>query len=195
MKNPKGTCGYIRREKRKRALQSGVSFGMVVIFLITGYIIHKTKLNWLTFFAIMFCLPAAKILVGYIALFPYHSLTGEQERDIKEKTAHLTMAYETVITSREKIMPVDMTAISDQTICCYSQSSKIDLTATAAYIKSMLAQNRLPKVSVKIFSDYQEFCKRAADMNAIAGGRSAEEQDMAKKKEEQIKNIILNISM
>ena len=96
-----------------------------------------------------------------------------------------------VLTSREKIMPVDAIVLSGGTICGYSKSKKVKPEETASYIKKMLQENRFDKVTVKIFPDYVAFLSRAEGMNSIA---EIERED-TRKKEKKIRKIILSLSM
>ena len=191
MKVIKGQPGYIKSQKAKILLQSLIGFGIVAALLITGYIQTGTKLNILTLAAILGCLPAAKVLVGFIALFPYRSIAESKASEIKAKTSHLTTAYDMVITSREKIMPVDAVVISGNTVCGYASNPKTNETETAKHIKNILNENRLTKVTVKIFPDYVAFLSRAEGMNSIAEIERPDSKNM----EEKIRQIILNISM
>ena len=96
-----------------------------------------------------------------------------------------------IITSREKVMPVDCIVISGNTIFGYTNSEKVDVKYAAAHIKSILNQNHFPDVSVKILNNYTAFLARAEGLNSIA----AVEKGDTKEIERQIKQVILNISM
>ena len=64
-------------------------------------------------------------------------------------------------------------------------------TALAKHIKNILKNHRYDKMTVKIFHDYVAFLSRAEGMNNIA----AVDKPNSRKKEREIKNIILSISM
>ena len=101
------------------------------------------------------------------------------------------MLYDLVVTSERRAMPIEALAISSNTVCGYVRSKKVDTAYAARHIKSILKQNKLEKITVKLFHDYVAFLSRAEGMNSIA----AVEQRPAKKQEEKIKEIILNISL
>jgi len=187
----KGAHGYIDREKKRRALRAGAVFCAVLVLLISGYIVNGTKLNWFTFIAIMLCLPGAKILVQLITLLPYRSVVPEKGREAAENAGALMILYETVITSSEKIMPVEITAVYDNTVCGYTGYRKVDADDIGSYLKTMMNQNRLSDVSVKIFDDYPAFLNRVKEMNRLAG----KNQKDSKEEEENIKRVLLNLSL
>lgn len=191
MKIEKGQPGYLKAERNKLLAQTLIEFVIVVGLLIVGYVQTGTKLNLFTLVAVLGCLPASKVLVELITIFPYKTIDADKAAEIKEKTPLLTTAYDMVLTSREKIMPVDAIVISGGTICGYSKSKKVKPEETASYIKKMLQENRFDKVTVKIFPDYVAFLSRAEGMNSIA---EIERED-TRKKEKKIRKIILSLSM
>ena len=191
MKAIKGDPGYIRAEKKKRGLRTALAFGIVLVILITGYMINGTKLNWLTLVAVLGCLPAAKVLVSLIVMLRYQSIDTDIYQELAGKTEQLTMVYETIITSRDHIMPVDIFAISNHTICGYTHYDKVDVNETAKYVKDMLMLNKYSNISVKIFTDYKAFSTRAEGMNNIA----AIDCPDSKEQETGIKQLLLNISL
>ena len=140
MKIQKGDAGYLRRRKRLLILEAVVSFGLVAALVIAGYVTTKTKLNLLTVVAVLGCLPASRILVNLIMVMPHDSIDEATELEISAVTEELTVAYDLVITSEKKAMPV---------------------AAVAIY-------NQFDKVVVKLFHDYKAFLTRAEGMNNIA---------------------------
>ena len=119
MKIQKGDAGYLRRRKRLLILEAVVSFGLVAALIIAGYVTTKTKLNLLTVVAVLGCLPASRILVNLIMVMPHDSIDEATELEISAVTEELTVAYDLVITSEKKAMPVAAVAIYSNTICGY----------------------------------------------------------------------------
>ena len=119
MKIQKGDAGYLRRRKRLLILEAVVSFGLVAALMIAGYVTTKTKLNLLTVVAVLGCLPASRILVNLIMVMPHDSIDEATELEISAVTEELTVAYDLVITSEKKAMPVAAVAIYNNTICGY----------------------------------------------------------------------------
>ncbi len=94
-------------------------FGLVAALVIAGYVTTKTKLNLLTVVAVLGCLPASRILVNLIMVMPHDSIDEATELEISAVTEELTVAYDLVITSEKKAMPVAAVAIYNNTICGY----------------------------------------------------------------------------
>ena len=191
MKIEKGHPGYIKSQKTKYLIWSILEFGIVIAIFVLGYVQTKTRLNLFTVIAVVGCLPAAKMLVEFITMAPHKSIEPEKYQEIHEKANLLTQVYDMVITSSEKVMPVDAIVISDHIVCGYTSSPKTDETALAKHIKNILKNYRYDKMTVKIFHDYVAFLSRAEGMNNIA----AVDKPNSRKKEREIKNIILSISM
>ena len=164
MKIQKGDAGYLRRRKRLLILEAVVSFGLVAALVIAGYVTTKTKLNLLTVVAVLGCLPASRILVNLIMVMPHDSIDEATELEISAVTEELTVAYDLVITSEKKAMPVAAVAIYNNTLCGYVPVKKVDVDYAAKHIKSIMKQNQFDKVVVKLFHDYKAFLSRVEGM-------------------------------
>lgn len=191
MKNSKGTLGYLTRRKRTIILKNILEFGVVICLAVLGYVQTKTRMNLLTVVAVLGCLPAAKALVELIMILPHRSLEKEKAEEIQSKTQALTVAYDMVVTSEKKTMPIACIAISDNTVCGYVANPKVNLTDTSKYLMEMLEFHKCGHVVVKLFDNYTAFLTRAEGMNNIA----VIEKNDTKSKEETIKRLILNISL
>lgn len=191
MKIEKGNPGYITWHKKRAILKTVIEFGIVIALLILGISQTGSRMNLLTVIAVLGCLPAAKTLVEVIMTVPHHTIDVKIADEVKEKTTELTVAYDLVLTSENHIMPIDCVAISDNTICGYTSSKKTDTVFAAKHMKEILHANQYTNVSVKIFDNYTAFLTRAEGMNNIAAVEKAD----TKKKEEGIRNLILNISL
>ncbi|MDD2980490.1 MAG: hypothetical protein PHN80_11000 [Hespellia sp.] len=187
----KGEPGYLKSQRTLEIIKAVVAFALVLAVFLAGYLHTHTKANLMTVVAILGCLPASKVMVGVITRFPYQSIDAEKANEIRSKTENLMVIYDMIITSREKIMPVDCIVIFGHTVCGYTCSEKMDLNYINGYIKEMLGQNQIQKVSVKIFHDYVKFFTRAEGMNSMAAIDQPEEREI----EERIRQLILSISM
>lgn len=87
----KGKAGYLAEKKKRLGLQALAEFAVVALILIIGYVITKTRLNIFTVVAIVGCLPAARVLVEFIAMFPYRSIERKVQREIDAKGARYQM--------------------------------------------------------------------------------------------------------
>lgn len=191
MKIEKGQPGYIKARKINYLVWAVSEFAVVVALVILGYLQTGSKLNLFTVIAVVGCLPASKMLVEFITMAPHKSIAPEKYAEIEEKAGLITRIYDTVITGNGKVMPVDAFVISGRTICGYTGSPKAKEAETARYIKEMLENNHVDKVTVKIFCDYVAFLSRAEGMNNIA----TVEAGGGGNREAKIKKLILGSSM
>lgn len=187
----KGAAGYLNRQKKIELIKVLISFGLVIAIFLTGYFTTGTRKNLFTLVAVLGCLPAAKILVGLITRFPYTSIAASKAKEIQEHAPNIRLVYDLVFTTYEKILPVDCTAVYNNTICGYASSQKTDVEFAAKHVKKILQDNGYAKVSVKFFHDYKAFLARAEGMSDIA---AIEKEDYSRK-EEKIASILMNISL
>lgn len=124
MNRKKGEAGYLLSRKRQLILKAVLEFGIVAALLILGITQTKTRANLLTVVAILGCLPASKVLVQFISIFPYKSIEKEKHREISEKSECLSVVYDTVVTSHEKILPIDCMVVCGNMICGYAHNPK-----------------------------------------------------------------------
>ena len=191
MKIEKGQPGYLRVQKTRYLLWAVVEFAVVAAVFILGYVQTGKKENLFTVVAIVGCLPAAKMLVEFITMMPYKSIEPEKYREIEEKAPLLTKVYDLVITGNDKVMPVDVLVISDHTVCGYTGNEKTDDVKVSRYLKEMLHNNRLEKITVKVFHDYTAFLARAEGMNNVM----TVEQSGDRRRERKIRQLILTTSI
>ena len=187
----KGNPGYLAYKKKVEIIRTVIYFGIVIAIFLLGYFQTGTRLNLLTVVAILGCLPSAKALVGVITRFPYPSVEEKKAEEIASRTTHLTVCYDMIITSEEKIMPVDCIVISGDNVYGYTHSGKVDLKYLAEHIKKMLSLNGLNGIKVKILNEYKPFLSRAEGLDHIAGVEKSDTKD----REEAVRTLILNISM
>lgn len=187
----KGTPGYLDYKLKVEILRTILYFVIVAAVYFLGYSQTGSNKNLLTVVAIVGCLPACKALVGVITRIPYHSVKAEFAQEIQEKCPHLTVIFDLVVTSTEKIMPIDVIVISGDKISGYTSSQKVDLEYAAKHIKSILVQNGFHEISVKLQNQYKTFIARAEGLENIA---AVEKRDMAEH-EQQIAALIQQISL
>lgn len=187
----KGTPGYLDYKKKVEIIRTVIYFGIVAAIFFLGYFQTGTRLNLLTVVAILGVLPSAKALVGVIARFPYKSISADTAADIASKTEHLTVCYDMVITSEEKIMPVDCIVISGHNIFGYTHYKKVDLNQLTKHIRKILELNHFTGMGIKILNEYKPFITRAEGLDNIA----AVEKEDTVETEEAVRNLILNISL
>ncbi len=184
MKIQKGDIGYLKKHKRNAIIKASLEFGVVIALLVLGVAETGTRMNLLTVAAILGCLPAAKALVEVIMIVPQKSIAPELCQSITARTEGMTVAYDFVLTTEKKILPIDCVVISGNAICGYTSNQKTDVEFAEKHIKQMLHHNQFTKVSVKIYEKKEAFLARIEDM-----------QEREKGHEEAIKRVILNLSL
>ena len=191
MKIQKGEPGYIKAQKIKFLVWAVLEFAIVIALVILGYVQTGSRLNLFTVIAVVGCLPAAKMLVEFITLLPHRSIEPGIYKEIEEKAPLLTKAYDLVITGTGRAMPVDAFVISDHTVCGYASSAKTDEVKVSAYLKEMLKNNHVEKVTVKVFHEYTAFLARAEGMNNIM----TVDRPSDRNRENTIRQLILTVSI
>lgn len=189
MKINKGDAGYIKNQKLKRTLKTCIEFGLVAALLILGIIETGTRLNLLTVFAVLGCLPASKSLVGLIMMLPHRSIKKEKAKQIEEKGQHLVRVYDMVFTSEKKIMPVDSIVIFNQSVCGFTSREHVDTNFVTRHLKEYLENNGY-KGSVKIFNSYPAFLVRVEGMDNMAAI-----DHFDKESADEIRQILLSLSL
>lgn len=187
----KGDIGYLKDFKKRDLIKCSIQWGLIIIFLIIGYIIFDTKLNILTLVAVLGCLPAAKATVAVVVKWPIKPLKNTQAQQVLEHSTELTTSFDVILTSQEKIMPLECAVISDHTLYGFTTNKKVGSEATANYMKNIFLQNECGRVNVKVFHDFTQFIARVEGLNNIA---KIEKPD-TKELEEKIKYVIKLYSM
>ncbi|MBU9727120.1 hypothetical protein [Diplocloster modestus] len=163
MKIQKGDYGYIKHQKKIEILKTSVMFALVLIIFIAGYVTTKTRLNLFTLVAVLGCLPASKELVSLIMILPRKGLGPGLYEKISPKVKKSSVAYEMVMTSYEKTMPLDCMAILGNTMIGYAGSEKADVSLLEKHLRDICNGNKY-KVSIKIFKDLDAFLDRLAQL-------------------------------
>lgn len=187
----KGRPGYIRRRKNRYLMWAILEFAVVLLLFALGIWQTGSRKNILTIVAIVGCLPAAKMLVEYIVMFPFNGISKSCGKEIKEKAGLLTIAYDLIFTCNEKLMQVDAIVISDHVVCGYTSCEKTDEKAVTDMLKNLLSSENYEKMTVKIFHDYTAFLSRAEGLNSMAEVSNTSPG----RKEKGIRHLFLSVSM
>ncbi len=187
----KGTPGYLREKLKVEILRTIIYFAIVAAVFLLGYSQTHSNKNLLTVVAVVGCLPACKALVGVITRLPYQTVEPALAEEVSQKSENLTVIYDLVITSTEKIMPIDCIVVSGDKVFGYTSNTKIDLKSTSSYIRKILQQNNFSEVSVKLFDEFRSFIAIVEGLDNIAAVEKAD----TKEYERQIAHLIMNISL
>lgn len=191
MNTAKGRPGYINGQKKKYLLWTVLEFAFVIIIFGIGYITTGSNANLFTVIAVVACLPAGKMLVEWITLFPFKTIAPEMAKEIEGKSEYLTTIYDLVVTSEKKAMQIDALVISNNTIFGYTSHEKTDASEATARLKALMETTRYTKATVKIFPSYSAFLSRVEGLNSIM---AIEKMDTSRR-ERAIKKLILSTCM
>ncbi len=156
----KGTAGYIRYEKKRRFLITAAMFALPLGLYVIGFTVTKSRLNWLTFVAILGCLPACKSLVGLIMILMQKSVPEELLSQTKQAAGSLVSANELVFTAYEHNTPVDALVVCGNQVVCYTPDQKTDIAYIEKHISRILTVNGFSAAQVKVFKELKPYLQR-----------------------------------
>ncbi len=186
-----GQAGYIASKRSRYLMFAVIEFLVAITLVIIGLNQTGSRMNVFTIVAVLMCLPACNQLTEFITMFPLHSIDPAQYEEIEEKTTHLVVAYDLVLTVNEKIMPVDVIVFYGHVLCGFDTGKNTDEAQVSAYLKEMLADNNFDKMTVKIFTDYKAFLKRVDELEANSEADGSEIHE----REEELRDLVLACSM
>lgn len=160
----KGDINYLSYNKRYTTIRTLLYFGIVFALLIIGFVTTKTQKNYLTIVAILGCLPASKSLVNAIMYLRFKPVSADTFDTIDRYGSKMTLLYNMLVSSKEKIRFIDCIAISDHSVYLLCTDSKIDEADLTKYIKNYLSNNGKGNVNVKMYRDLKSFCKRLSEI-------------------------------
>ena len=158
MNAKRGEFGYINARK-KRAILSTLFMALIgiAIFVIGLFLNKMSNRNIFTVLAILFVLPGARFLVGYIVMFPYHSVVRERYEKVKEALTENTQLYtDLVITSSEKVMHLDFVVVGNGQVVGLLGEGKQELSYVRSYVTKGV-HNWGPDYKVKIVDNEKTF--------------------------------------
>ncbi len=160
----KGQLGYVNNRKLARGLVVGIGLAAVVAIFLTGYITTDTRNNILTLVAILTSLPVAKYIVLFIMVLPYHSQTQELYDKVKDAAGDKSQVLaEMILTSKEKVMPIDFLVVKESHVIGYTTYKKCDIPFAEKFLTDNMQVNG-HKVTVKIWEDEKKFISKVASM-------------------------------
>lgn len=165
MKKPqKGEYGYHAYQKKRKLLFSILSMFAVLVIYLTGIFLYHTNKSIYTVIAILAVLPAARILVSYIVLFPFSFSHSEEYQKLAELAGeHIFCDF--ILSSSDKFYPLDFIYISGGRILCYSDSSKISEKEYETYLKNVLERG-CSYSSLKVYKEFSVFYRKIQELEA-----------------------------
>lgn len=181
MKIDKGEAGYLRQKRKHIATITFLQFMITLGLFVFGVLKEGLTLNLFTIISAVVALPTLYSLTKLIRIYPYQSINEAREIEIAGKTDSLTVLFDLVIKCDRKYVPIRSVVISDNIVCGYTNDRFVKTDPTAAYIKGILEENGIEKVTVRILHDYVSFLSRAEGMQNIANIQGNFRQDKIEK--------------
>ena len=163
----KGSFGYIRSEKRRRAIVAAGLLLIPLIVYIIGLIVSGKKETIVTVVAIVGTLPACRAIVSFIMMAMRKPMRKELYDKIVPHEGTLTTGYELYMTAYDKSALVDALAVCGNTIVGLVTDPKADLRFEEEHITKILRTNGVAS-KVNLMSDEEKYIERLDSMNAHA---------------------------
>lgn len=162
MKNrpQKGDFNYLSWQKKFTLIRTLAYFLIVFAVFLIGYITTKTRNNLLTVVAILGVLPAGKSLVNTIMFLRFKPAAETLKNSLKEAEDKITILYNMMISSSEKIYFADCIAISNHSVYLYITNEKTDEKKVEKYLKNVLSNHGKGNVNIKAYTSSSEFLSR-----------------------------------
>lgn len=166
----KGDCGYINQHKVTQLFITFISLIMVAVIFYTGVIRYHNTKSIFTVIAAVAAIPTAKVAVSYLVMAKYKSC----DRQLFEKSVHTApdslILADLLISSTEKILPVQIAVIRDNSVYLLSDLEKDTVKKSETYIRTFL-ETEARVTNVKIFNQQEAFFKGIALLNGNTSGK------------------------
>lgn len=161
----KGDFGYLRYKKRVNMILTICSYAMVFTVFLIGLLIARDRNNISTVVAIVLCLPAAKVTVGYGILLSHQSAPVELMDKLKACVGELPVYYDLIFSNRKSPIGTLAVVVDDSTVIAYTTEEKADAALFEASLKQFMENDNI-HVTVTMYKDEKAFLKRAGVLSA-----------------------------
>ncbi len=161
----KGDYGYIRWEKKRRALVTLGLFAIPFAAYIGGLIVTGTNKNIITVIAMVGCLPACRSLVSAIMMWLQKPMSAEVYEKIEPHAGSLVHSYEMLLTTYEKNTFVDCFAVCGNKVVGYSSRIQGSSQFIEQHVRKILKQNGY-KTDVKVLTELKPYLERLDYLSA-----------------------------
>lgn len=166
MKKPttKGSFEYIKNRKKRQLLLTILMFGIAFGIFALGLVLNKfSKANLFTVLAVLLVLPSSKMLISFIILIPFHSVSKERYDAVVQAVSEgVNVWTDVVFSSTEKVMMLDFMVVDHHYLICYT-SQKEKLKMMEDYLRTSITK-RDYKYQVEIYDDFERFTKRISKL-------------------------------
>lgn len=142
----KGDYGYIDHYKKQKIIITIILTIIIIGLLIASRFTKEYVSAGFLVLGILFVLPAAKMVVGFIVVAKYHSYESTTIEELKEvcmSFPYQIYIFDGVVSSTEQIMYLPFLVIIDNQIFGLMQhlTKKVTLSGTKKYIEQILLDN------------------------------------------------------
>lgn len=160
MKIDKGQYGYRDKNRKMRLTITMALILAIILQLLARYLTDsQAAKNILTVMAILTVLPMANMASPLIASWKYRTPPREFYEKVHPYEERFTIVYDLVVTTKEKIMPIDAAAVHPGGIYAYCTAPKLDTAKAEKTLNELFSANKLPP-NVKILRDEHSFLRR-----------------------------------
>lgn len=168
MKQYKGDYGYFGRHRKYVILRTVAMFLLVIAVFTLGYVTTKTRLNLLTFVALLGSLPACKSVVEVFIAFGKESMPIESYEKIEQVSSNLVKGYDLFLTAYQQSAQLDCVVIHDGQILFFTTHKNVDGAFVEEHVKQSLSLSHI-KASVKVMKEEKAFIERLKSWNEKPG--------------------------
>lgn len=165
--NYKGMRNYLNSQKKYEVIRTAVLFAVPLSLFIAGYMATKSRLNLLTFVAILGSLPACKSLVDMIMHLRFHSCPPEKAEQIEAHAAGLETVYDMVFTTYKNNYFIAHAACRGNTVVLYTPDEKMDESACVKHLTDSLTLDGIKNVTLKVFKDIKKYTDRLEQLQNL----------------------------
>jgi flagellar motor component MotA len=127
------------------------------VFGVGYYLNDQSRQNIFTIIAVLIILPAAKMLVGFIVMAPFHSVSKAAYDEVSNYKKENDILYsDMVFTSTDKIMNLSFLMVKGEKIYAFSEHKKGDVRYMKEYLQRLIDGRRL-SYQVNICKDFKEY--------------------------------------
>lgn len=192
----KGGFLYLNTKKKNQLIIASLSMLMVAIICVTGIILYHTQKSIFAVMAALAALPAAKMLVGYLVIMPYHSVGAEVKENLEAVKGNpdcCRILYDVILSSTDKSMCAGVVFIKKGKIYGYTdyyknnKKTKITLTDVEKHIKFIIDSN-CNYTAIKMYDDLQKFTSAVKSESTSEENMTSDDLMKMKNMNERIEN-------
>lgn len=162
----KGEYGYLNYQHFFALLKTLALFILALAIFFGGYLYYGNKENIVTVLSVLTLLPACHMLVIFIMFLRFSTRSERNYKLVKEIISDNTPVFFDSVLTIEKggSYPVNEFVCLSGNLIGYTDDEKTDTALLEKHIRVMLKNNKIEKVSVKVFDKEDAFLTRLKDI-------------------------------